>query len=147
MGKTMGNINFTRMLLGGLIAGLVICFGEYILGWLILGGQWAEVLAEAGTGEFGGGQTASFAVVGLLYGIALIWIYAAIRPRFGPGPKTAVFAGLAMWVVAWLLVSAYLIVIGVYPTGLLIAATVWGLFELPIAAVAGAWLYQESDAA
>ena len=44
----MGNINITRMLLGGLLAGLVICFGEYILGWLILGGQWAEVLAEAG---------------------------------------------------------------------------------------------------
>ncbi len=143
----MGTINITRMLLRGLLAGSVICFGEYILGWLILGEQWAEVLAEAGMGEFGGGQTASFAVVGLLYGIALIWIYAAIRPRFGPGPKTAVVAGLTMWVVAWLLVSAYLIVIGAYPTGLLIAATVWGLFELQIAAVAGAWLYQESDAA
>jgi hypothetical protein len=143
----MGNINVARMLLGGLLAGLVISFGEYILGWLILGGQWAEVLAEAGTGKLGGGQTASFAVVGLLYGIALIWIYAAIRPRFGPGPKTAVVAGLTMWVVAWLLVSAYVIVIGMYPTGLLIAATLWGLFELPVAAVAGAWLYQENDVA
>jgi hypothetical protein len=37
-------------------------------------------------------------------------------------------------------------VIGVYPAGLLIAAVVWGLFELPIAAIAGAWLYQERDA-
>jgi len=139
----MGNINITRMLLGGLLAGLVICFGEYILGWLILGGQWAEVLAEAGTEEFGGGQIASFAIGALLYGIALIWIYAAIRPRFGPGPKTAIVAGLTLWVVAWLLVSAYVIVIGVYPAGLLIAGIVWGLFELPIAAIAGAWLYQE----
>ena len=142
----MGNINVTRVLMGGLLAGLVIIFGEYILGWLILGGQWAEVLAEAGAAEFGGGQIASLAIVALLYGIALIWIYAAIRPRFGPGPKTAVVAGLTMWVVAWLLVSAYVSVIGVYPAGLMIAATVWGLFELPIAAVAGAWLYQESDA-
>ena len=139
----MGNINITRVLLGGLLAGLVICFGEYILGWLILGGQWAEVLAEAGTEEFGGGQIASFAIGALLYGIALIWIYAAIRPRFGPGPKTAIVAGLTLWVVAWLLVSAYVIVIGVYPAGLLIAGIVWGLFELPIAAIAGAWLYQE----
>ena len=142
----MGKINITRVLLGGLIAGLVICFGEYILGWLIFGGQWAEVLTEAGTGQFGGGQEAALAIVAILYGIALVWIYAAIRPRFGPGPKTAVVAGLAMWVVAWLLVSAYLVVIGVYPVGLLIAATVWALFELPIAAIAGAWLYQESEA-
>lgn len=143
----MGNINITRVLLGGLLAGLVICFGEFILGWVILGGQWAEILAEAGMGEIGGGQEASFAIVAILYGIALIWIYAAIRPRFGPGPKTAVVAGLTLWVAAWLLVCAYVIVIDVFPTGLLIAAIVWGLFELPIAALAGAWLYQESDAA
>lgn len=142
----MGNINIKRMLLGGLLAGLVIGVGEYILSELILGGQWAEVLTETGTGQFGGGQIAGLAIVALLYGIALVWIYVAIRPRFGPGPKTAVVAGLTMWVVAWLLVSAYLIVIGVYPAGLMIAATVWGLFELLIAAVAGAWLYQESEA-
>ena len=143
----MGNINITRVILGGLFAGLVICFGEYILGWLILGGQWAEVLAEAGAGELGGAQIASFAVIAFLYGIALIWIYAAIRPRFGPGPKAAVVAGLTLWVVAYLLVSAYVSVIGVYPVGLVIAGIVWGLFELPIAALAGAWFYQESDAA
>ena len=142
----MGNINITRTLLGGLLAGLVICIGEYILGWLILGEQWAEVLAEAGMGELGTGQMASFAIIGLLYGIGLIWIYAAIRPRFGPGPKTAIIAGLTMWVVAYFLVCASVIVMGVYPASLLIASAVWGLFELPIAAVAGAWFYQESDA-
>ena len=142
----MGNISIKRMLLGGLLAGLVICLGEYIVGWLILGEQWAEVLAEAGTGELGAIQIASLAIIALLYGIALIWIYAAIRPRFGPGPKTAIIAGLTMWVVAYFLVCAYVIVIGAYPAGLLIAAAVWGLFELPIAAVAGAWFYQESDA-
>ena len=48
---------------------------------------------------------------------------------------------------ATLLVSAYVSIIGVYPVGLLIAGTVWGLFELPIAAVAGAWFYQEGAAA
>jgi len=104
-----------------------------------------EVLAKAGAGELRGGQGVALAIVALLYGIALIWIYAAIRPRFGPGPKTAVIAGLTMWVVAWLLVSAYLIVIGGYPAGLMIAATIWGLFELLVAAVAGAWFYQEIE--
>jgi len=143
----MGNISIKRMLLGGLFAGLVICLGEYIVGWLILGEQWAEVVAEAGTGDLGATQIASLAIIALLYGVALIWMYAAIRPRFGPGPKTAIIAGFTMWVVAYFLVCAYVIVIGAYPAGLLIAAAVWGLFELPIAAVAGAWFYQESDAA
>ncbi len=142
----MGKINITRMILGGLIAGLVIGVGEYILSEIVLEGQLAEVLAKAGTGELGGGQIVALAIVALLYGIALIWIYTAIRPRFGPGPKTAVVAGLAMWVVAWLLVSTYLIVFGGYPAGLMITATIWGLIELLVAAVAGAWFYQESEA-
>ena len=142
----MGNINITRMLLGGLLAGLVIGVGEFILSELVLDGQLVEVFTRAGTGELGGGQIVALAIVALLYGIALIWIYAAIRPRFGPGPMTAVVAGLTMWVVAWLLVSAYLVGIGGYPAGLMFGATIWGLFELLVAAVAGAWLYQESEA-
>ncbi|MDH3694591.1 MAG: hypothetical protein OER96_08490 [Gammaproteobacteria bacterium] len=142
----MGNINITRMLLGGLLAGLVIGVGEYILSELVLEGQLVEVFADASIGELAGGQFVALAIVALLYGIALIWIYAAIRPRFGPGPITAVVAGLTMWVVAWLLVSAYLVVVGGYPAGLMIAATIWGLFELPVAAIAGAWFYQEIEA-
>ena len=79
----MGNISIKRMLLGGLFAGLVICLGEYIVGWLFLGEQWAEVLAEAGAGELGAIQIASLAIIALLYGVALIWMYAAIRATSG----------------------------------------------------------------
>ena len=33
----------------------------------------------------------------------MTWWYAAMRPLFGPGPKTAAIAGLAVWVTAiWL---------------------------------------------
>lgn len=35
----------------------------------------------------------------------------------------------------------------IFPTGLMMTATVFALFELPIAIVAGAWLYREEPAA
>src|SRR5207249_12113958 len=38
-----------------------------------------------------------FVVWDIVMGIGLVWLYAAIRPRFGPGAKTAVIAGLALW--------------------------------------------------
>ena len=31
-----------------------------------------------------------------------VWLYAAIRPRFGPGPKTAICAGLIVWGLSYL---------------------------------------------
>ena len=114
----MGGINLARVLLGGLLAGLVLNVGEYILNELILAEQWAAYMAEAGMEEFTGGQIATFVIVTFVFGIVMVWIYAAIRPRFGPGPKTAVIAGLTMWSVGWLLIGLSLFAAGTYPADL-----------------------------
>lgn len=143
----MGGINVKRLLLGGLLAGLLLNIGEYVLFEFVLAEQWSAFMAESGMGEFGSGQLTSFVIITFLFGIASIWIYAAIRPRFGPGPKTAVIAGLTMWAVAWLLIGASFLTAGLYSTGLTVTTIVWGLFEVPIAAVAGAWLYREGEGA
>ena len=147
VGSVMGKINVTRVLLGGLLAGLVLNIGEYVLNELILKAQWSVFLAESGMGEYSVAQMAGFTIITFLFGIVLIWIYAAIRPRFGPGPKTAIIAGITMWAIGWLLIGASFITAGMFPTGLIVATIVWGLFEAPIAALAGAWLYQERDGA
>ena len=41
------------------------------------------------------GVTVLMVVLIFLVGILLIWLYAAIRPRYGAGPGTAVLAGVA----------------------------------------------------
>src|SRR5207249_3963498 len=38
-----------------------------------------------------------FLAWGFLVGIFAVWLYAAIRPRYGAGPKTALCAGAAVW--------------------------------------------------
>ena len=79
----------------------------------------------------------------LAMGIAVTWLYAAIRPRFGPGPRTALVAGTAMWLFAY--VWGYL---GVRPYQIfsdptLLLAALWGLLEINLTALLGAWLYRE----
>jgi hypothetical protein len=39
-------------------------------------------------------------VILLATGIAMVWLYAAARPRLGPGPKTAITIGLIVGLVA-----------------------------------------------
>jgi hypothetical protein len=41
-----------------------------------------------------------FVILDFIYGIVLVYLYAAIRPRFGAGPSTAVQAGILMWLIA-----------------------------------------------
>lgn len=141
----MGKINAGRVVLGGLLAGLVVNIGEYILNEPILGEQWVAAMRVLNLPPVQGQAIVWFNVWGFVFGIVLIWLYAAIRPRFGPGPKTAVIAGLAGWLMIWVLGFGSGLILGLYPARLVAITVVWGLFEVPIAALAGAWLYQESS--
>lgn len=139
----MGKINMGRVILGGLLAGLIINIGESVLNGMILATDLEDVMRSLNKPPITGPVIAVFVVLGFVLGIIIIWIYAAIRPRFGAGPKTAVCAGLTAWALAYLYAAIGQAPIGLFPTRLLVIGTVWGLFELAIAAVAGAWLYKE----
>ena len=139
----MGKINTGRVILGGLLTGLIINIGEFVLNEPILGEEWASAMEALNKPAMGGTAIATFVVLGFLLGIATIWLYAAIRPRFGPGPKTAICAGLFVWFFSYLYINIGMIGTGLFPTNLLITTIVWGLFQIPIATMAGAWLYNE----
>jgi hypothetical protein len=85
-----------------------------------------------------------FIVLGFALGIVTVWLYAAIRPRLGPGVGTAVCAALTIWFLAYVYSNAAMAIMQLFPRRLILITTVWGLFEIVIAAVAGAWLYSEA---
>ena len=78
-------------------------------------------------------------------GFMLVWTYAAIRPRFGAGIKTAVCASTLVWGLAYLYPNLFMIIINLFPRDMMVMATVWGLIEIIIAGIAGAWVYTEPD--
>lgn len=139
----MGKINMGRVLLGGLLAGLVINISESILNAVVLAQDMEAALAALNLPPVGGGAIGVFVIQGFLMGILAVWLYAAIRPRFGPGPKTAIWVGLVIWFLTPLLGGVGLVVMGLFPAQPLAIGMVWTLVELPLASVAGAWLYKE----
>ena len=142
----MGNINLARVIRGGLVAGLVLNIGEYVLNIYVVAEQSRAAMEKLGLPEIANQQIVWFLILGFALGIWLLWVYAAIRPRFGAGVKTAVIAGLALWAVTTLL-NIGNVILGITPSNLMTIGTVWGLFEFVIAAIVGAWLYQERAAA
>jgi hypothetical protein len=78
-----------------------------------------------------------------IYGLMAVWLYAAIRPRFGAGPKTALYAGVGVWVLGNLLPSVNWGPRGIVPGHLFVIAVMVGLVEIVVATEAGAWLYRE----
>jgi hypothetical protein len=140
----MGTINIGRLMLGGIVAGIVADILGYIVDGVILASQWADGMRALGKAEFSVGQNVVFDIIGLFYGILIVWLYAAIRPRYGAGPTTAVYAGLAVWVAGALLPNAAIMwVAGLFPTNLTVMTTAAAVVEFVVAALAGAVLYQE----
>ena len=87
----MGRINFGRLILGGIVTGIVGNILGYLVDGVMLAPQWAAGMRALGRAEFSGSQIVAFNVIGLAFGIVTLWLYAAIRPRYGAGPKTVVW--------------------------------------------------------
>ncbi|MFQ6008189.1 MAG: hypothetical protein ACE5K8_04480 [Candidatus Zixiibacteriota bacterium] len=140
----MGKMNVGRIIGGGLLAGLILNIGEFILNMPILGKRIEEAMLAKNLPVPGSGALILYAVLGFVLGIVVIWLYSAIRPRFGAGPKTAVIAGLAVWFVMWLWMHISMIPMGLFPTSIILISLIWGFFEVPIATLIGAWVYKEA---
>ena len=81
-------------------------------------------------------------ILPLVRGILTMWLYAAIRPRYGPGPMTAALAGFALWFFGTS-VDAFWAALGAVPPGVLVGPVAANLPISLVAAVVGAWPYKE----
>ena len=70
------------------------------------------------------------------------WCSLAIRPRFGPGPKTALITGLIFWCTG-LLFGANFVNMGIFPLNLTLISLAFNLTEFPTAVLFGANVYRE----
>lgn len=139
----MNGIDLSRVLLCGVVAGLIIVVGEAMLNGVVLGEQFSAHRETFGLGDPSAAELAVGAVLTVCYGIILMWIYAAIRPRFGAGPRTAIIAALTFWAVAYLLFLLSVWANGFVTLEFALVSIAWGFFEAPVAALAGAALYRE----
>ena len=139
----MSKINLGRVLLGGLVAGLVISIGNFLLNRVLLRDAMNMEFARLHVSEPGTDFIVKAVVLTLILGIAIVYLYAAIRPRFGAGVKTAICAGLMAWFFAILYAGGVLGMAFRMPLDLIAKRVVLGLIVYAIGAIAGASLYKE----
>lgn len=143
-------INAPKVLAGGFVAGIIMNVGGYVGQGVLLGERMmSEMVAAApslegrgmGTGALVGRVLSQFAI-----GFLLVWLYAAMRPRFGPGMKTAVMAGMVIWICGFLFYLDWLY-LGMMSPGLYAMTSAVMLVILIAAAGVGGMLYKEEGSA
>lgn len=128
------HVNTKRILLGGLLAGSVITIGEIVR---------QAIMTSAAAASGASMPMGVFILRGVSLGIFCLLLYAAVRPRLGAGVKTAITVGIVVFLVGTLFPPFGLTMQAFAPARLLLETIIWNAIELPLATLAGAWLYRE----
>ena len=141
----MKGINLTRVLVGGLAAGVLLNVTEFVLWGVLLQDTYQSVMATHAMAQTGWAM-AAYVIVTFVIGLALAFTYAAFRPRFGAGWQTAVAAAAVIWVVGSVIPMIGNAAVGIgMGAGASLLALAWGAVELALASVMAGWLYREQE--
>lgn len=139
-------INTPKVLVGGIAAGVVMNVVGFLGNGMLLGprmnAEMDAVVPGLSQRMMTGASIAVNVVTQLVIGILLVWLYAAIRPRFGPGFKTAAYAALVIWLCGLLFYSGWYLS-GMMTASTYVFASLIALITLLAGAYVGGMLYKE----
>jgi hypothetical protein len=142
----MPGINAGKVVAGGLLAGLVFNLLDFANNALFLQSDFEANAQRLGLDPALAASTtgiATWVIIDFILGVLAVFTYAAMRPRFGPGPRTAIYAGLVIWL------APTLVLFGLAQGGLmtmpvLMKASALSLVTVIVGSVVGAWAYKEA---
>jgi hypothetical protein len=139
----MGGINVARVLIGGIVAGVVANAGDYLVEQVILVEDGTQLAQRLNLDPAQVQASATTWIVGsFIYGILLVFAYAAMRPRFGPGPRTAVIAAVTLYLPITVVLMGFMSM-GIFVQDAFMRSAGLHLVTALAASLAGAAVYKE----
>jgi hypothetical protein len=142
----MAGINTGRVVAAGLVAGVVANACDMVWNGFVLKDDMMAMSQRLGVSA---ADASSFAaavpwiVVDFVLGLVVVFTYAAIRPRFGAGPRTAVIAGLILFVGTTAVVFGFTSM-GLMPAATFVRGSAASLVTTIFASLAGGAAYKEA---
>ncbi len=140
-------INTQKVIVGGVAAGVAVGAVDYVVNGILLVEQndaaMSALSPDIAASMAGGAFIVGALVIALLLGIVIAWTYALMRPRYGAGAKTAVFASIQLWCVITL-IFAGMTFAGMFTWSYFALGSVITLVELLIGANVAGYLYAEA---
>lgn len=139
----MSGINGLRVLLGGIVAAIVLNAGDYLINGVLLVDDGAQMVQRLGLdpAKVAASQT-TWILVDVIYGILLVLAYASMRPRFGPGPRTAVISALTLYFAITVILFGFM-AMGVFAQDAFMRMAALQLVVTLAASISGAVVYKE----
>lgn len=140
----MRGINVKRWLAGGVASGIVLWLLESAASHLYLGEMQSALAGHNLEIEVTAVTWIESALLSLLIGLTMLFSYAAARPRFGPGPRTALVVAFMLWLGGYVPSLLGFDMMTLFSRRMLVQWGLVGLLEMMIASIVGAWIYREA---
>ena len=137
-------INLKGVITSGLVAGIIISISAITM-VPVVGNEMDTVLANHGLPPLSNLDMVYFCFVSLIYGISLIFLYAALKPQFKSKTKTAIITSLIVWILTNVISNTANVVYGFMPVKLTVIGIIWGLMEFLLATLVASRLYERSQ--
>jgi hypothetical protein len=142
----MTKINFGRLFVGGLVASVLLFLSDGFLHEQVFKQYWEYVYQGLGTKPPESPHALAlvyFFIFELGRGFLAILLYVLMRPFYGAGPKTAVFAAIAAWLAFSVTAPAEFIPLGFYSRRLWVMVAAAQLVTSIVTNLLAAWIYRD----
>ena len=140
----MGKVNYGRLILGTIVAGVFYFICDGLIHGQLLGQYHMAAVVKVNPNPTADNTAyIYFALFDLGKALVAMLVYVAARARCGPGPKTAVWAGLVAWLATEVVSSIQWMPFPFYEKSFHVKVMALTLLPMVIGAVLGAWLYKE----
>jgi hypothetical protein len=141
----MSRMNTGRVIVGGLAAGVAANALDFVINRYLLFDQMNEMVVRLNLrADLVERSIWTWLAFDMIYGLLVVFTYAAIRPRFGPGPATAMIAGGCYWL-AFTAMSAGYTAMGMFSDLAFIKSAAFTLVSTLVPAQVGGAIYQEPE--
>jgi hypothetical protein len=143
----MTSINRKSVLISGAVAGVVMNAIDFVANYFTGGTLQRDLDAVnpqlwRNMNELG--RLPAYIAIDFILAMLVVWLYAAIRPRFGPGPATALRSALVLWLFSGALWYLF-VLMGLLSTASFLIGAAVAVLSFGGAALAGAKLYKEAE--
>jgi hypothetical protein len=143
---SMTGINYGRVILGGLAAGVVANACDVLTGMFLMADDMQRMARRLNLDPMALNSPSvavTWVVVDFIYALLIVWTYAAIRPRLGPGPGTAVKAGLVIYAAVTVVLFGF-VGMGVFTPDTFLKSSALSLVTVVLTSLTGGYVYKET---
>ena len=141
----MGQINYGRVALGAVVGGIVANACDFVINAYLMVEDGNRMIQRLNLDPVQAqGAVMAWMVIDFVYALLVVWNYAAMRPRFGPGPATAFKAGFVIWAGICVILLGFE-QMGIFTPDSFMKNTAYSFVSMVAMSLAGCYFYKESN--